>query len=91
MHLWCALIPLDEEMDNVEEFDGIKNQSEMPPNILQLCGCGTTSQESNTIIEKMNFNKPIPRCVKFKEEKENMEFKSGLTYTNFWCEAFPQN
>jgi hypothetical protein len=28
------LIALDEEMDNVEKFDGINNQSKMPPTLL---------------------------------------------------------
>jgi hypothetical protein len=33
VHSWCALIALDEEMDNVEEFDGINSQSKMPPTL----------------------------------------------------------
>jgi hypothetical protein len=84
------LITLDEEMDNVEIFDGITNQSKMPPTLLPSCGCGIASQELDTIAEKMNSNKLIPRCVKFAKKRENMEFKSGLTYTDFRCDTSPK-
>jgi hypothetical protein len=63
------LVALDEEMDNVEKFDGITNQPKIPPTFLPSCGCGIASQESDIIVEKMNSNKPIPRCVKFTQKK----------------------